>query len=140
MLGPWCSGQVVALPEAVGETIPVWDFCVLWSGQSISTPSKGFPAVMAPAAHRPNVGSGFDNPHDVAIGGNGRLYVVDLCNISTLAPSGRGRGAVVRHGNFSRAASELEITPAAVSQRVRALEAQIGVQLFRRSGPKLAGL
>ena len=41
----------------------------------------------------------------------------------------------VRHGNFSRAASELGITPTAVSQRVRALEAQIGVELFRRSGP-----
>ncbi len=43
----------------------------------------------------------------------------------------------VRHGNFSRAASELGITPAAVSQRVRALEAQIGVELFRRAGPRL---
>lgn len=43
----------------------------------------------------------------------------------------------VRHGNFSRAAFELGITPTAVSQRVRALEAQIGVELFRRSGPRL---
>lgn len=43
----------------------------------------------------------------------------------------------VRYGNFSRAASELGITPTAVSQRVRALEAQIGVELFRRSGPRL---
>lgn len=43
----------------------------------------------------------------------------------------------VRHENFSRAASELGITPTAVSQRVRALEAQIGVELFRRSGPRL---
>ncbi|MGH8318529.1 MAG: hypothetical protein ACREUL_11200 [Steroidobacteraceae bacterium] len=33
-----------------------------------------------------NVGSGFDNPYDVAIGGNGRLYVVDLYNIWGLAP------------------------------------------------------
>lgn len=45
--------------------------------------------------------------------------------------------ACVRHGNFSRAASELGITPTAVSQRVRALEAQIGVELFRRIGPRL---
>ena len=43
----------------------------------------------------------------------------------------------VRHGNFSRAASELGITPTAVSQRIRALEAQIGVKLFRRHGPAL---
>ena len=35
----------------------------------------------------------------------------------------------VRHGNFSRAADELGITPTAVSQRIRALEAQIGVKL-----------
>jgi LysR family transcriptional regulator, glycine cleavage system transcriptional activator len=45
--------------------------------------------------------------------------------------------ACVRHGNFSRAASELGITPTAVSQQMRALEAQIGVELFRRHGPKL---
>jgi len=45
--------------------------------------------------------------------------------------------ACVRHGNFSRAAAELGITPAAVSQRMRALEAQIGVRLFRRHGPRL---
>lgn len=44
----------------------------------------------------------------------------------------------VRHENFSRAAAELGITPTAVSQRVRALEAQIGVELFRRSGPRLS--
>ena len=43
----------------------------------------------------------------------------------------------VRHGNFSRAADELRITPTAVSQRIRALEAQIGVKLFRRHGPAL---
>jgi LysR family glycine cleavage system transcriptional activator len=45
--------------------------------------------------------------------------------------------ACVRHGNFSRAASELRITPAAVSQRIRALEAELGVKLFRRHGPTL---
>jgi LysR family glycine cleavage system transcriptional activator len=45
--------------------------------------------------------------------------------------------ACVRLGNFSRAAAELGITPTAVSQRMRALEAQIGVTLFRRHGPKL---
>jgi LysR family glycine cleavage system transcriptional activator len=43
----------------------------------------------------------------------------------------------VRHENFSRAAAELGITATAVSQRMRALEAQIGVKLFRRNGPRL---
>lgn len=42
-----------------------------------------------------------------------------------------------RHGNFSRAAHELKITPTAVSQRMRALEAELGVKLFKRHGPKL---
>lgn len=45
--------------------------------------------------------------------------------------------ACARHGNFSRAALELGITPTAVSQRMRALEAQLGVKLFKRHGPKL---
>ena len=45
--------------------------------------------------------------------------------------------ACVRHGSFSRAAAELHITPAAVSHRIRALEAQLGVRLFRRHGPRL---
>lgn len=45
--------------------------------------------------------------------------------------------ACVRHGNFSQAAVELGITPAAVSQRMRALEAQLGIKLFRRHGPRL---
>src|SRR5580658_4168988 len=45
--------------------------------------------------------------------------------------------ACVRHGNFSRAADELGITPTAVSQRMRALEAQLGIKLFRRHGPRL---
>src|SRR5579859_5824328 len=43
----------------------------------------------------------------------------------------------IRHENFSRAAAELGITPTAVSQRMRALEADIGVMLFRRHGPRL---
>jgi LysR family transcriptional regulator, glycine cleavage system transcriptional activator len=45
--------------------------------------------------------------------------------------------ACVRHGNFSRAAAELGITPTAVSQRMRALESQLGIKLFRRHGPRL---
>jgi LysR family glycine cleavage system transcriptional activator len=42
-----------------------------------------------------------------------------------------------RLGNFSHAATELRITPTAVSQRVRALEAELGVKLFKRHGPRL---
>jgi LysR family transcriptional regulator, glycine cleavage system transcriptional activator len=45
--------------------------------------------------------------------------------------------ACVRLGTFSAAAAELGVTPTAVSQRMRALEAHIGVTLFRRHGPKL---
>ena len=45
--------------------------------------------------------------------------------------------ACVRHGNFSRAAAELRITPTAVSQRMRALEDRLGAKLFRRHGPRL---
>jgi len=45
--------------------------------------------------------------------------------------------ACVRHGNFSRAGAELGISPTAVSQRMRALEAEIGVKLFQRHGPRL---
>ncbi|HEY0745815.1 MAG TPA: LysR substrate-binding domain-containing protein [Steroidobacteraceae bacterium] len=43
----------------------------------------------------------------------------------------------VRHGNFSRAAAELRITPTAVSQRMRALEDRLGAKLFQRHGPRL---
>jgi LysR family glycine cleavage system transcriptional activator len=46
--------------------------------------------------------------------------------------------ASVRHGNFTRAAAELGVTPAAVSLRVRDLEADLGTTLFHRSGPRLA--
>ena len=46
--------------------------------------------------------------------------------------------ACARHANFSRAAAELCITPAAVSQRMRGLESDLGRALFVRSGPRLA--
>jgi DNA-binding transcriptional LysR family regulator len=41
--------------------------------------------------------------------------------------------AVARHGNFRRAAAELGVTPSAVSQAVRGLEARLGVALFTRT-------
>ena len=40
--------------------------------------------------------------------------------------------AAGRHLSFTRAAEELAVTPAAVSQQVRLLEEQLGVALFRR--------
>lgn len=43
--------------------------------------------------------------------------------------------AGARHANFTRAAAELGVTPAAVSLRIRDLETELGVTLFRRSGP-----
>ena len=45
--------------------------------------------------------------------------------------------AGVRHANFTRAAAELGVTPAAISLRIRDLEAELGVRLFRRSGPNV---
>ncbi|MBZ9743075.1 LysR family transcriptional regulator [Mesorhizobium sp. CO1-1-4] len=41
--------------------------------------------------------------------------------------------AVARHRNFRRAAAELAVTPSAVSQAVRALEARLGTALFVRT-------
>ena len=41
--------------------------------------------------------------------------------------------AVARHRNFRRAAAELGVTPSAVSQKVRGLEARLGAALFTRT-------
>ncbi len=41
--------------------------------------------------------------------------------------------AAARHGSFARAADELSITPAAVSQQVRYLEERLGIRLFTRN-------
>ena len=40
--------------------------------------------------------------------------------------------AAARHLSFKLAAHELHVTPAAVGQQVKALEARLGVQLFDR--------
>jgi LysR family glycine cleavage system transcriptional activator len=42
-----------------------------------------------------------------------------------------------RHGNFRKAASELNVTPAAVSRQIGVLEGYLGVALFERSGNKV---
>ncbi|MEC5215318.1 LysR family glycine cleavage system transcriptional activator [Actimicrobium sp. GrIS 1.19] len=46
--------------------------------------------------------------------------------------------AAARHQNFSRAADEIHVTHGAISHQVRALEAELGVQLFTRAGKRIA--
>jgi len=55
-------------------------------------------------------------------------------SISRLPPLNALRAfeAVARHRSFRKAAEELFVTPAAVTHQVKALEEQLGVELFRR--------
>jgi LysR family glycine cleavage system transcriptional activator len=46
--------------------------------------------------------------------------------------------AAARHQSFARAAEELHITPAAVSQQIRTLEQRLGVTLFARAARSLS--
>ncbi|MEL7226575.1 MAG: LysR family transcriptional regulator, partial [Cyanobacteria bacterium J06576_12] len=41
--------------------------------------------------------------------------------------------AVGKHLSFRKAADELLLTPGAVSQKIKALEGQLGCKLFRRT-------
>jgi LysR family glycine cleavage system transcriptional activator len=45
--------------------------------------------------------------------------------------------AAARHLSFKKAADELAVTPAAVSQQIRSLEDYLGIQLFRRTSRAL---
>jgi len=45
----------------------------------------------------------------------------------------RSLEAVARHGSFTKAADELHLAQSAVSQHVRRLEAELGVEVFRRN-------
>ncbi len=45
--------------------------------------------------------------------------------------------ATARHASFTRAAAELNVTQAAVSHQLRALEDQLGIKLFQRSTRRL---
>ena len=44
----------------------------------------------------------------------------------------------IERGTFAGAASDLELTPSAVSKLIRRLEARLGVQLIKRTTRKLA--
>ncbi|HJU17332.1 MAG TPA: transcriptional regulator GcvA [Stellaceae bacterium] len=46
--------------------------------------------------------------------------------------------AAARHMSFSKAAEELNVTPAAISHQIHALEADLGVRLFRRLNRSIA--
>ncbi|MGO4453810.1 LysR family transcriptional regulator ArgP [Arthrobacter sp. RAF14] len=50
----------------------------------------------------------------------------------------RALSAVVEHGTFDAAAAALHLTPSAISQRIRALEQQVGKVLLLRSKPAVA--
>src|SRR5882724_2454827 len=41
--------------------------------------------------------------------------------------------AVARHGSFTRAAEELFLAQSAISQQIQRLEAELGIQVFRRT-------
>jgi LysR family transcriptional regulator, glycine cleavage system transcriptional activator len=45
--------------------------------------------------------------------------------------------AAARHESFTRAAEELHVTQGAISQRVKALETELGIQLFKRERQSL---
>ena len=50
----------------------------------------------------------------------------------------RAFAAVVRHGNFTRAAAHLGVSPSALSQTIRALEDRLGQRLLNRTTRSLA--
>ncbi len=60
-------------------------------------------------------------------------------SLSRLPPLNALRAFVVaaKHLSFSRAANELHVTPAAISQQIKLLEEHLGCQLFRRSSRSL---
>jgi LysR family glycine cleavage system transcriptional activator len=62
--------------------------------------------------------------------------------MTALPPLGSLRAfeAAARLASFTRAATELHLTPSAVSHRIKALEQQLDVRLFERSGRSLVTL
>ena len=67
--------------------------------------------------------------------GDGKDILFHEASVPVRLPALNGLRAFevsARHLSFRRAAAELHVTPAAVSQQVRALERQLGVALFHR--------
>jgi LysR family glycine cleavage system transcriptional activator len=62
--------------------------------------------------------------------------MADLRRLPNLAAL-RAFEAAARHQNFSRAADEIHVTHGAISHQVRALEDELGVELFTRHGKRL---
>ena len=56
----------------------------------------------------------------------------------TQLPALAAFAAVARHGSFTRAAGETGVSPSALSQSVRALEAQLKIRLFNRTTRRVA--
>ena len=53
------------------------------------------------------------------------------------SPALRAFHTIARHGSFTRAAAELEVTPSALSQAMRQLEQRMGARLLQRSTRKV---
>ena len=53
------------------------------------------------------------------------------------SPALRAFHTIARHGSFTRAAAELEVTPSALSQTMRQLEQRLGARLLQRSTRKV---
>jgi DNA-binding transcriptional LysR family regulator len=45
--------------------------------------------------------------------------------------------AVARHGSFTKAAEELYLAQSAISQQIRRLERELGVEVFRRTSRRV---
>lgn len=71
--------------------------------------------------------------HWTAVPAACRLHSATV-TVSRLPPLNALRAfeAVARHRSFRKAAAELFVTPAAVTHQIKALEEQLGVELFRR--------
>ena len=63
--------------------------------------------------------------------------MADLRRLPNLAAL-RAFEAAARHQNFSRAADEIHVTHGAISHQVRALEEELGIELFMRHGKRLS--
>ena len=59
-------------------------------------------------------------------------------DITPSLPALRAFDAAARTGSYRSAAETLSVTPTAISHHIRGLEAQLGVQLFARSGRDMA--